>query len=127
MSSDVGMPQMDGYELVRELRQRDRTPALPAIALTGHGRAEDVKQAFAAEFLAHVDKPVDFEHMKSVIATVMGAARASRSSNSLSAKTEACELSRATKRRPAPAHEGALCGGCLARQGRSSSRPICRL
>ena len=73
MSSDVGMPQMDGYELVRELRQRDRTAALPAIAPTGHGRAEDVKQAFAAEFLAHVDKPVDFEHMKSVIATVMGA------------------------------------------------------
>jgi len=78
MISDVGMPHMDGYELVRELRQRDRTAALPAIALTGHGRAEDVKQAFAAGFLAHVDKPVDFEHMKSVIATVMGAARASR-------------------------------------------------
>jgi CheY-like chemotaxis protein len=69
---------MDGYELVREMRHRDRTASLPAIALTGHGRAEDVKKAFAAGFLAHVDKPVDFEHMKSVIATVMGGARASR-------------------------------------------------
>jgi two-component system CheB/CheR fusion protein len=36
--SDVGMPHMDGYELVTELRNRARTAGLPAIALTGHGR-----------------------------------------------------------------------------------------
>ena len=76
MISDVSMPHMNGYELVAELRNRARTAALPAIALTGHGGAHDVKQAFAAGFQAHVDKPVDFEHMKRVIATVIGAARA---------------------------------------------------
>jgi two-component system CheB/CheR fusion protein len=48
---------------------------LPAIALTGHGRTEDVQRAFAAGFQAHVDKPVAIEHMKSVIASVVGAAR----------------------------------------------------
>ncbi len=54
----------------------ERTVSLPAIALTGHGRPADVQHAFAAGFQAHVDKPVDFEHMKTVIATVIGAARA---------------------------------------------------
>ena len=72
------MPHMDGYQLVEELRNRPKTVSLPAIALTGHGRSEDVQRAFAAGFQAHVDKPVDIAHMKSVIAAVVGAARASR-------------------------------------------------
>jgi two-component system CheB/CheR fusion protein len=73
--SDVGMPDMDGYQLVQELRNRPQTVSLPAIALTGHGRSEDVKRAFAAGFQAHVDKPVDIGHMETVIAAVVGAAR----------------------------------------------------
>jgi two-component system CheB/CheR fusion protein len=73
--SDIGMPQMDGYDLMTELRARPRTAALPAIALTGYGRTEDVKHAFAAGFHAHVDKPVDMEHLKAVIAAVMEATR----------------------------------------------------
>jgi two-component system CheB/CheR fusion protein len=80
--SDVGMPKMDGYELMRELRKRQRTAALPAIALTGHGRPADVKRAFAAGFQAHVDKPVDVEHMKKVIATVVSTWRAARAAGS---------------------------------------------
>ena len=75
MISDVGMPHMDGYQLVEELRNRPQTVTLPAIALTGHGRSEDVQRAFAAGFQAHVDKPVDTAHLKMVIATVVGSAR----------------------------------------------------
>ena len=73
--SDVGMPHMDGYQLVEELRNRPETVTLPAIALTGHGRSEDVQRAFAAGFHAHVDKPVDTAHLKRVIGAVVGAAR----------------------------------------------------
>ena len=80
--SDVGMPHMDGYQLVEELRNRPKTVSLPAIALTGHGRSEDVQRAFAAGFQAHVDKPVDIAHMKSVIAAVVGAARSGLSARS---------------------------------------------
>src|SRR3954464_8470536 len=78
MISDIGMPDMDGYQLMEALRARPATAALPAIALTGHGRTQDVQRAFAAGFQAHVDKPVDFEHMKTVIATVVVNWRSSR-------------------------------------------------
>jgi two-component system CheB/CheR fusion protein len=71
--SDVGMPEMDGYELMTELRGRVHTAALPGIALTGYGRTEDVRKAFAAGFQAHLDKPVDIEQVQKAIATVIGA------------------------------------------------------
>ena len=68
--SDVGMPHMDGYEMIAELRRLPRTAALPAIALTGYGRPQDVQRALGAGFNAHVDKPVDFAHMRDVIKAV---------------------------------------------------------
>ncbi len=80
--SDVGMPVMDGYELIAELRRRPGTAAVPAIALTGYGRPQDVQQAVAAGFQAHVDKPVDFAHMRELMQTLLaGAPMATTPSN----------------------------------------------
>ena len=72
--SDVGMPRMDGYQLLTELRNRPRTVATPAIALTGYGRANDIERALKAGFQAHVDKPVNFERMRVVIEEVLAGA-----------------------------------------------------
>jgi len=72
--SDVGMPQMDGYEMIAQMRGRPRTTALPAIALTGYGREQDVQRALSAGFNAHVDKPVDFTHMCDVMKAVLAGA-----------------------------------------------------
>jgi two-component system CheB/CheR fusion protein len=72
--SDVGMPQMDGYEMIAQMRGRPRTAALPAIALTGYGREQDVQRALSAGFNAHVDKPVDFTHMCDVMKAVLAGA-----------------------------------------------------
>ena len=72
--SDVGMPHMDGYEMMAEMRRRPRTASLPSIALTGYGRAQDVQRALAAGFHAHVDKPVDFGHMRDVMTAVLSGA-----------------------------------------------------
>jgi two-component system CheB/CheR fusion protein len=69
--SDVGMPQMDGYEMMKRMRSRPNTKALPAIALTGYGRPQDVQRALAAGFDAHVDKPVDMAHLREVIQAVL--------------------------------------------------------
>jgi two-component system CheB/CheR fusion protein len=65
--SDIAMPKMDGYELLSELRQRPGTAHAPAVALTGFGRAEDVKRAQEAGFSAHLTKPVTLDKLITVI------------------------------------------------------------
>ena len=65
--SDIGMPGMDGYELIETLRSRPGTAAVPAIALTGFGRPQDVRRAMASGFTAHLDKPVDFKAVRRVL------------------------------------------------------------
>ena len=58
--SDIGMPDADGYELARRLRELpDRRCATPAVALTGFARPEDGVRATEAGFDAHMAKPVD--------------------------------------------------------------------
>ncbi len=55
--SDISMPDMDGYSLLRELRKADLRP--PAIALTAFSRAEDRIAALEAGFDLHISKPVN--------------------------------------------------------------------
>jgi signal transduction histidine kinase/DNA-binding response OmpR family regulator len=55
--SDIGMPDMDGYAFMRNLRARNSN--VPAIALTAYARAEDAEQARAAGYQQHLAKPVD--------------------------------------------------------------------
>jgi signal transduction histidine kinase/ActR/RegA family two-component response regulator len=57
--SDIGMPHMDGFELIRQLREFDHYKTVPAIALTGYATPKDEKAALIAGFDAHVSKPVD--------------------------------------------------------------------
>ncbi|HEV2856189.1 MAG TPA: ATP-binding protein [Thermoanaerobaculia bacterium] len=61
--SDIAMPGMDGYELLRELRTRPRTSGVPAIAVTGFGQTEDAERARAAGFFAHLVKPVEIARL----------------------------------------------------------------
>jgi two-component system CheB/CheR fusion protein len=72
--SDIGMPGMDGYQMLAELRKRPRTAGLRAIALTGHGQEQDVERALRSGFDAHVAKPVDFAGMRAVMASVLAGA-----------------------------------------------------
>jgi signal transduction histidine kinase/CheY-like chemotaxis protein len=58
--SDIGMPGMDGYELIRKVRRRskNRGGRLPALALTAYANPEDAAKALAAGFQMHLAKPV---------------------------------------------------------------------
>jgi len=58
--SDIGMPEEDGYSLIRRVRQMpaDAAKKLPAIALTAYARAQDADAAIGAGFDAHLPKPV---------------------------------------------------------------------
>jgi CheY-like chemotaxis protein len=76
--SDIGMPGMNGYELIRQHRLRASTSArTPAIALTAYAREEDRRLALEAGFDAHVAKPVDPDEL---VRLVVSLALVSRSS-----------------------------------------------
>ncbi len=59
--SDIGLPDEDGYALIRAVRALppDAGGRTPAIALTGHGSLEDRVRATSAGFQAHLRKPVE--------------------------------------------------------------------
>ena len=56
--SDIGMPEEDGYSLIRRLRQMGGERKLPAIALTAYARAQDADAALGAGYDRHLPKPV---------------------------------------------------------------------
>jgi CheY-like chemotaxis protein len=56
---DIGMPDMDGYALLRAIRAGERGRAVPAVALTAFARPEDRERAFAAGFQMHLSKPFE--------------------------------------------------------------------
>ena len=76
--SDIEMPGTDGYELIRELRQRpsQQGGSVPAAALTAYARTEDRLRALRAGFQLHLAKPVQPSELVTVVASL--AARRNR-------------------------------------------------
>ena len=67
--SDIGMPVMDGYQLMRTLRAGEaKGEKIPAVALTAFARAEDRKRALLAGYQAHLAKPFDVAELVLVAA-----------------------------------------------------------
>jgi signal transduction histidine kinase len=65
--SDIGLPEMDGYELLAKLRGLPGLEKVPAIALSGYAMGEDRERALAAGFIAHVAKPIDPEELFALV------------------------------------------------------------
>ena len=57
--SDIGMPTMDGFQLIRDWRQRETHKNIAAIALTGYASKTDVEATLTAGFDLHLSKPID--------------------------------------------------------------------
>ncbi len=71
--SDLGMPMLDGFHLIREVRARGYSfQRLPAIALTAFARSEDRQKALLAGFQLHLVKPVDAAELSAAIAALIG-------------------------------------------------------
>jgi CheY-like chemotaxis protein len=71
---DIGMPEMDGYEVARRLRLQPRWQGLVIVALTGWGQEEDRQRTRAAGFDYHLVKPTDLDGLQRLLADI--AARA---------------------------------------------------
>lgn len=69
---DIGMPGMDGYQFIREVRKRspEEGGKLPAIALTAFARSQDRRQAFTAGFQAHIAKPAEPGELIALVASL---------------------------------------------------------
>ncbi|MDX3986052.1 MAG: CheR family methyltransferase [Achromobacter sp.] len=65
--SDIGMADMDGYELIRAIREKHPDSAVPAIALTGFGSKEDMNEALQAGYSAHISKPVSLDNLLDIV------------------------------------------------------------
>src|SRR5215216_6153635 len=57
--SDIGMPEMNGYQLAREMRQMPGYETVPMVAVTGYSMFDDKERSTNAGFNAHMTKPID--------------------------------------------------------------------
>jgi CheY-like chemotaxis protein len=68
--SDIGLPDEDGYEMVRRIRASPSDARVPAIALSAFAREEDVQRAMEAGFDVHLAKPVEPAELARLVAQV---------------------------------------------------------
>jgi PAS domain S-box-containing protein len=73
---DIGLPEMDGNELARRLREQPETAHSALIAVTGYGQEQDRQRAFEAGFSYHLVKPVDMDKLAEVLAEIASRAQA---------------------------------------------------
>jgi signal transduction histidine kinase/ActR/RegA family two-component response regulator len=64
---DIGLPGMDGYEVVRKIRALPGVEKVTLVAMTGYGRQEDSQRALAAGFDHHLRKPVNLDALQDLI------------------------------------------------------------
>ncbi|HUF91047.1 MAG TPA: ATP-binding protein [Candidatus Limnocylindria bacterium] len=70
---DIGLPDIDGMEVARRIRAAAGGASVRLIALTGYGQAEDVRQAMAAGFEAHLTKPINLDQLMALLMVERGA------------------------------------------------------
>jgi CheY-like chemotaxis protein len=70
--SDIGMPEMDGYMLLQQIRAREQTKHIPAIALTAYAGEFDRQQALQAGFQQHLTKPIEPAEIMIMVARLCG-------------------------------------------------------
>ncbi len=72
MISDIGMPGMDGHQLMQAVRARPASRGLTGIALTGYGSEQDIQQAKDSGFACHLSKPVALEALIDTVRRTLG-------------------------------------------------------
>jgi CheY-like chemotaxis protein len=68
---DIGLPDIDGYEVARRLRAGERSPRPRLIALTGWGQEEDKRRSQSAGFNFHMVKPVEPSAIEKLLAGLL--------------------------------------------------------
>jgi two-component system CheB/CheR fusion protein len=69
--SDISMPEMDGYQLLQEAHKLPQYTRLPAVAVSGLAREQDIAAARAAGFSAHIGKPMSVDRLVEIICDLL--------------------------------------------------------
>jgi two-component system CheB/CheR fusion protein len=72
---DIGLPDLDGYEVARRFRENPAWADLMLVALTGYGRASDRGKSREAGFDLHLVKPMDVNELLRAIHAHQSVAR----------------------------------------------------
>ena len=67
---DIGLPEIDGYEVAYRIRQHDVLKGIVLIAMTGYGQPEDRQRSQAVGFDHHLVKPAEFSQLQALLASV---------------------------------------------------------
>lgn len=70
---DIGLPEIDGYEVAYRMRQKDVLDGVVLIAMTGYGQPEDRLRSQAVGFDHHLVKPAEFAELQNILASVRDA------------------------------------------------------
>jgi CheY-like chemotaxis protein len=73
--SDIQMPEIDGFELIRRIRSNPALAGIPAIALSGYGMEKSVHEALERGFTAHRTKPVEPAELNDLIQELVSPAK----------------------------------------------------
>ena len=73
---DIGLPDIDGYEVADRLRSHKRLRAVPLVAMTGYGRESDRTRAAGAGFDHYLVKPVDYDALNQILSACVAASAA---------------------------------------------------
>jgi PAS domain S-box-containing protein len=78
--SDIGLPEMDGYQLLEQVRRKDPADGggIPAIALTAFARSDDRTRALLAGYQSHLAKPIESTELVATVASFAELAMAQR-------------------------------------------------
>ena len=82
--SDISMPEMDGFEFLRRLRQIHGREAVPVVAITGFGRNDDIERARAAGFYSHLTKPLNLDALAAVLRELKNGGKEERATSTSS-------------------------------------------
>ncbi len=67
---DIGLPELDGYEVARKIRANAALSDVYLVAMTGYGTSEDIERARNAGFNEHLTKPADYRRLQEILVNV---------------------------------------------------------
>jgi CheY-like chemotaxis protein len=67
---DIGMPELNGYEVAQQIRRQAWGKSLVLVAITGWGQEEDRQRALAAGFDHHLAKPIDPKELNTLLRSI---------------------------------------------------------